>query len=132
MATVFHHIHVKTADWRAVVDWYTRCLGAKLVFELGHGNQPSFGARLELNGTHVHVTGLRSDGMGEKSPFPESYGFEHLAFFVDEDELAERLATMTAEGAKILEDAVFQGGRVVYVEIPGPIMIELMVRRPKR
>jgi catechol 2,3-dioxygenase-like lactoylglutathione lyase family enzyme len=133
MAIFFHHIHVKTEDWRAVVDWYQKHLGAKLVFPLAHGpDAPHFGARLQLHGTHFHVTSLRSVSQGEESPFPERYGFEHVAMFVDDEaELDQRVTTMKADGAKVLEDAVFQGLRVVYVEVPGPILIEFILA-PKR
>jgi catechol 2,3-dioxygenase-like lactoylglutathione lyase family enzyme len=115
MALQINHVHVKTRDPKKTVQFYVDNFGATVVSEVGKN-----GYRLNLHGLMVNV----SDFV-ETQTRQQHYGMEHLA--VDTDDYPATMATLRANGVKILEELVASGGRRVgFCEGPDGTQMEII------
>ena len=116
MAITFHHVHLKSKDSRKTAQWYVDNLGAKIVAELQTAPN-SF--RLDLHGLLMHVTPFYEDQSHE-----QLLGMEHIA--VETDEMNGLMDRLKANGARVLEETTFSGGRrVCFLESPDGIKLEV-------
>jgi catechol 2,3-dioxygenase-like lactoylglutathione lyase family enzyme len=115
MALRVNHVHLKTRDPRKTAQFYVDNLGATIVCELGRN-----GYRLNLHGLMMNVTGFVETQTRE-----QHYGLEHVA--VDTDDYPDTMATLRANGVKILEEVVgSSGGRVGFCEGPDGVQMEII------
>jgi catechol 2,3-dioxygenase-like lactoylglutathione lyase family enzyme len=115
MTLQINHVHVKTRDPKKTVQFYVNNFGATVVSEVGRN-----GYRLNLHGLMVNVSDFVETQTRE-----QHYGMEHLA--VDTDDYAATMATLRANGVKILEELVASGGRRVgFCEGPDGTQMEII------
>src|SRR5262249_39915569 len=110
-----HHVHVKTRDPRATMQFYVDNLGAKLIAEVG-----ARGYRVNLHGLTLTISPLIDTQTRE-----QHYGLEHIA--LDTDDYAGTLARLRANGVRILEELPpTNGRRVCFLEAPDGVQIEVI------
>jgi predicted enzyme related to lactoylglutathione lyase len=115
MAYGIQHVHLKTRDPKATMQFYIDNFGAALKAEI-----PGRGFRLDLHGLQLNITTLIASQSHE-----QHYGIEHIA--VDTDDYDSTLARMRSNGVKILEEmAPNNGRRVCFVEAPDGAQMELI------
>lgn len=115
MAMKLNHVHVKSPNPKQTADFYVETLGATLMAEIG-----TRGYRLNLHGLTINLTSFVEDQTRQ-----QLYGVEHFA--LDTDDMDGSLATLTAKGAKVLEQITGgTGRRVCFLEGPDGVQIELI------
>jgi catechol 2,3-dioxygenase-like lactoylglutathione lyase family enzyme len=115
MAYGIQHVHLKTRDPKATMQFYVDNFGATLKAEI-----PGRGFRLDLHGLQLNITTLIASQNHE-----QHYGIEHIA--VDTDDYEGTLARMRGNGVKILEEMPPNNGRrVCFVEAPDGAQMELI------
>ncbi|MGH7046564.1 MAG: VOC family protein [Stellaceae bacterium] len=115
MAYGIQHVHLKTRDPKATMQFYIENFGATLKAEI-----PGRGFRLDLHGLQLNITTLIASQSHE-----QHYGIEHIA--VDTDDYAGTIAQMRKNGVKILEEmAPNNGRRVSFIEAPDGAQMELI------
>lgn len=78
------------------------------------------GYRLDLNGLPLNVT-----GMIDSQSHDQVYGIEHIA--IDTDDIEGTVASLKAEGARILEEtSVGNGRKVCFFEGPEGVCLEVL------
>ena len=112
-----HHVHLKSRDPKGTMQFYVDNLGATLITEV-----PGRGYRVNLHGLQLNITSLIADQKRE-----QQYGLEHVA--VDTDDYTATLATLRANGVRILEELPpTNGRRVCFLEAPDGAQIEVIER----
>jgi predicted enzyme related to lactoylglutathione lyase len=115
MAYGVQHVHLKTRDPKATMQFYIDNFGASLKAEI-----PGRGYRLDLHGLQLNITTLIASQNHE-----QHYGIEHIA--VDTDDYDGTLARMRQNGVKVLEEmAPPAGRRVCFIEAPDGAQMELI------
>ena len=116
MTIGIHHLHVKTKNPKATMQFYVENLGATVIAELPDGTY-----RVRLDGLQMNITGLIGAQKRE-----QHYGLEHVA--VETDDYAGTLARFRANGARVLEELPpgGNGRRVGFVEAPDGVQIEII------
>ena len=114
MAFKLNHIHLKTPDPDATVKWYVDNLAAKVV-----SHNPAKGYKVDLHGLRLNISGP-DDGHLHK----QVYGFEHIA--IDTDDMSGAIATLKANGVKILGETTGRGGhKICTLEGPQGVILEV-------
>jgi catechol 2,3-dioxygenase-like lactoylglutathione lyase family enzyme len=116
MAYGIQHVHLKTPDPKATMQFYVDNFGATLKAEI-----PGRGFRLDLHGLQLNITTLIATQNHE-----QHYGIEHIA--VDTDDYSGTLERMRKNGVRILEEqrAANNGRRVCFIEAPDGAQMELI------
>lgn len=115
MAYGVQHVHLKTRDPKATMQFYVDNFGATLKAEI-----PGRGFRLDLHGLQLNITTLIASQSHE-----QHYGIEHIA--VDTDDYAGTVERMRNNGVNILEEmAPNNGRRVCFIEAPDGAQMELI------
>ena len=115
MAINVHHVHLKSRDPKQTMQFYVDNLGATVIAD----NGPR-GYRLNLHGLTVNLTPIVDTQKRE-----QHYGIEHIA--VDTDDYAGTLATLKANGVRILEEMPPNNGRrVCFLEAPDGAQVEVI------
>jgi catechol 2,3-dioxygenase-like lactoylglutathione lyase family enzyme len=134
----FGHVNLIADDWRRLADFYTQVFGCEVVpperdyagpdLERGTGI-----AGAVLHGAHLRLPGGAANGptleiyqyaANEDRPSPAAnrLGFGHIAFAVDDVEVA-RMAVLAAGGRSVGEVVTLQtsdGGRVTWCYVTDP------------
>src|SRR5437762_1128109 len=92
MSLTINHVHVKTRDPKATMQFYIDNFGATFVAEVG-----TRGYRVNLHGLMINITTIITDQTRE-----QQLGLEHIA--LDTDDYPGTLATLRANGVKVLEE----------------------------
>ena len=115
MGLGINHVHLKTRDPKQTMQFYVDHLGATLIAEVG-----TRGYRVNLHGLTLNITTIIDTQSRE-----QHYGMEHVA--VDTDDYPGTMATLRANGVKILEELVASGGRRVgFCEGPDGTQMEII------
>ena len=115
MAVSFQHVHLKTRDVRATVDYYIDNFGATKKAEM-----PGRGWQLDLHGTQLNITGIISEQTHD-----QHYGIEHLA--VVTDDYPATLAKLRDNGVTVLEELKGdRGNRVAFVAATDGAQVEVI------
>jgi catechol 2,3-dioxygenase-like lactoylglutathione lyase family enzyme len=115
MAVSFHHVHVKTRDVPATVQYYIDNFGATKKAEM-----PGRGWQLDLNGTQVNVTGLMTD-----QNHAQTFGIEHMGVMTDD--YPATMAKLRENGVTVLEELKGeQGNRVAFVSATDGSQMEII------
>ena len=132
MAFGIHHLHLKTRDPKATMQFYVDNLGATLVGEAG-----AHGYRVNLHGLQLNITPIM-----ETQGREQHYGMEHIG--VDTDDYAATLARLRANGVRVLEESALtasdlaaypwlppgaMGRRVCFLEAPDGVQIEVIEKK---
>jgi catechol 2,3-dioxygenase-like lactoylglutathione lyase family enzyme len=111
------HVHLKTRDPKATVQFYVDNFGATL-----KGDIPGRGFRVDLHGVQLNITTLIASQNHE-----QHYGIEHMA--VETDDYPGTLAQLQKNGVRILEELPPNNGkRVCFVECPDGAQMEIIER----
>lgn len=127
----FDHIHLRTSDPEATVDFFERMFGAEVTRSVYPDGTPYPGQpriSLDLGGQRVLLAPRHPDNPMTPAPKFPYYGLEHMALAVDDvDAAAEELE---ARGANIVIGPLsFQPGfRIAFIEGPDGVMVELVQR----
>nr|WP_294516784.1 VOC family protein [uncultured Rhodopila sp.] len=115
MAISFQHVHLKTRDVQATVQYYIENFGATRKAEM-----PGRGWQLDLHGTQLNITGIIPEQQHE-----QHYGIEHMA--VVTNDYPATLAALRANGVVVLEELQGdQGNRVAFVEATDGAQVEVI------
>ena len=115
MALQINHLHLKTRDPKTTAQFYIDNFGATMVAEVGRT-----GYRLNLHGLMMNVSTFVESQKRE-----QQYGMEHVA--VDTDDYPGTMATLRANGVKILEELIGSSGRRVgFCEGPDGVQMEII------
>ena len=115
MSFAVQHVHLKTRDPRATMQFYIDNFGASLIGEI-----PGRGYRVSLHGLQLNITTLIAAQQHE-----QHYGIEHIA--VETDDYAGTLARLKQNGVKILEELPPTNGRhVCFLEAPDGAHMEVI------
>jgi catechol-2,3-dioxygenase len=111
----FQHVHLKTRDVQATVQYYIDNFGATRKAEI-----PGRGWQLDLHGTQLNITGIIPEQKHD-----QHYGIEHMA--VVTDDYAATLATLRGNKVAVLEELrAEQGNRVAFVAATDGAQIEVI------
>jgi catechol 2,3-dioxygenase-like lactoylglutathione lyase family enzyme len=117
MTIGMHHVHVKTRDPKATLQFYVDNLGATLTADRG-----ARGYTVNLHGLQLNITPIIDSQTRE-----QHYGLEHIA--VDTDDYPGTLARFRANGVRVLEELPpTNGRRVGFLEGPDGTQIEVIER----
>jgi catechol 2,3-dioxygenase-like lactoylglutathione lyase family enzyme len=117
MSINVHHVHVKTRDPKATMQFYIDNLGATFVAEVG-----TRGYRVNLHGLMLNITTIIDTQTRE-----QHLGLEHIA--VDTDDYAGTMARFRAHGVRVLEELPpTNGRRVGFLQAPDGAQIEVIER----
>ncbi len=128
MTTVrFEHVHLRTADLTATVQWYVNMLGGTVAFLGMAYGAPS--AYVDVGDMRLSILAAREDESLEPATLQPRYGLDHFALAVDDLDAA--VADLRSKGAHILREpfALRAGGRAAFVEAPDRVRVELVERR---
>jgi catechol-2,3-dioxygenase len=115
MALQINHLHLKIRDPKTTAQFYIDNFGATMVAEVGRN-----GYRLNLHGLMMNVSTFV-----EAQKREQQYGMEHVA--VDTDDYPGTMATLRANGVKILEELIGSSGRRVgFCEGPDQVQMEII------
>jgi hypothetical protein len=115
MAISFQHVHIKTRDVAATVQYYIDNFGATRKAEI-----PGRGWQVDLHGTQLNITTLISEQNHE-----QHYGIEHMA--VTTDDYSGTLARLRENGVAVLEELKGStGNRVAFVAATDGSQMEII------
>jgi predicted enzyme related to lactoylglutathione lyase len=115
MALTFQHVHLKTRDVQATLQYYIDNFGATRKAEI-----PGRGWQLDLHGTQLNITGIIAEQKHE-----QQYGIEHMA--VVTDDYPGTLAKLRENGVAVLEELKGEkGNRVAFVAAPDGAQMEVI------
>jgi catechol 2,3-dioxygenase-like lactoylglutathione lyase family enzyme len=115
MAISFQHVHIKTRDVAATVQYYIDNFGATKKAEI-----PGRGWQVDLHGTQLNITTLISEQNHE-----QHYGIEHMA--VTTDDYSGTLARLRENGVAVLEELKGStGNRVAFVAATDGSQMEII------
>ncbi len=114
MAFNLNHVHLKTRDPAATIQFYIDNFGATLKAKTDTG------FNLDLHGLQLNVTDLNAAQKHE-----QHYGIEHIA--VNTNDYAGTLTSLRKQGVRILEELPREvGRRVCFVEAPDGAQMEVI------
>ena len=115
MPLSFQHVHVKTRDAAATVQYYIENFGATKKAEI-----PGRGWQLDLYGTQLNITGIITEQNHQ-----QSFGIEHMAVVTDDYEAS--LTKLRANGVDVLEELKGdKGNRIAFVAGPDGSQMEVI------
>ena len=122
----FDHVHLKSPDPGATVDWYVKAFGFKVVSD----NVRIYGDRFirceTVDGVTVNVSGARTDEHLGDGNADAHWGLEH--FGIKADDIDEEIARLTNLGAEVKEGPIdVPGGpRIAFLKTPVDVRVELL------
>lgn len=125
MATAFHHVHIKSKDPRATVQWWVDMFGAKVLPEFEFGTM--LFTPIDMDGVQINITGHAPEeavGMAEPQGIPY-WGLEHVGLLVDDMDAV--LARFEEQGRKIYVRRPGPGDfEIAFVDAPDGVVLELL------
>jgi predicted enzyme related to lactoylglutathione lyase len=134
----YAHTNLIARDWRLLADFYERVFGCRRVPPERDISGPALDAATGIRGARLRGVHLRLPGHGDAGPTleifeydaddrrppmqPNSTGFGHLAFVVDDVRAARRavLAAGGSEVGEVVAVAVPDAGTVTFVYLRDP------------
>jgi catechol 2,3-dioxygenase-like lactoylglutathione lyase family enzyme len=122
----YDHIHLRTRDPKATIQYYHDMFDAELVEYTQSNGQPR--TDLNLNGLTIFIAAVPPDAEIPLAPSEPYIGLDHLGLKVDD--LDEATAELKRRGATfILEPKTIRPGvRIAFVQGPDDVRIELLER----
>ena len=122
------HIHLKSENVKETARWYCRIFGGKVAFQGEYSGSKVY--YVDINGMKFVIFGkLENEDEPDWASLNSRYGLDHFGFAVDD--LEKTINELQAENVKILEGPITirPGLRIVYIEGPDKVRIELCERR---
>jgi len=119
-----HHIAIICSDYAKSKAFYTEVLGLQIIREVYRKERDSYKLDLSLNGVYL-IELFSFLNPPQRPSYPEAAGLRHLAFAVDNLELAIReLTSRSVEVEPIRVDAL-TGKKCTFFQDPDGLPLEL-------
>jgi len=116
MALMMNHVHLKTPDVTATVEFYKKNFGATYKADMNGGVQ------LDLHGLQINITTKMATQNHE-----QHYGIEHMALTTDD--YVGTMAQMRANGVQVLEELENNERRIAFLQCPDGAQMEIIERK---
>ena len=115
-----NHTHVTSRDPQKAVEFYTKVLGASLVFERESGS--GIITEVQLGGIPIRITGANTIDKSKADVF----GLHHLGMEVDNmDEFAAKMKASSVEFV-VEPSAMPNGDKVAFIKGPDEVLFEIV------
>jgi len=119
-----HHIAILASDYEVSKKFYTEILGFTIILETYRGERNSYKLDLSVNGKY-QIELFSFPDYRERASFPEAKGLRHLAFAVDDIEIAvDELLSHAVEVQEIRIDEI-TGKKFAFFYDPNGQPLEL-------
>ena len=120
---VIHHIAIICSDKDSALDFYVNKLGFPIIRENYRPERDDWKIDLKLNDeTEIELFIMK--GHPER-PSPESYGLRHLAFKVEDFDLAVRELEAKGIACEPVRLDTFTGGKATFFKDPDGLPLEI-------
>ncbi|MBR3963307.1 MAG: VOC family protein [Oscillospiraceae bacterium] len=120
---LIHHIAIICSDKNSAMDFYVKKLGFPVVRENYRPEREDWKIDLKLNDeTEIELFIMKNH---PKRPSPESYGLRHLAFKVDDIELAVKELEAKGIVCEPVRMDEFTGKKATFFKDPDGLPIEI-------
>jgi catechol 2,3-dioxygenase-like lactoylglutathione lyase family enzyme len=123
----YDHIHLRTRDLQAAIDFYVNMFDAKRVEFVQSNGVPR--VDLDLNGLTIFIAEVDAGAAIPSAPETPYVGLDHLGLRVEDIDAAA--AELKRRGANIIKGPVTirPGVRIAFVQGPDNVRIELLERK---
>ena len=118
-----HHIAVISSDWEKAKTFYIDKLGFELIREVHRPEQKDY-LRMLRQGDTVLELFIRPDAPARVNN-PEALGLRHLAFRVDDIEIAVTWLNSIGIATEPVREDKVNGGRFTFIKDPDGLPLEL-------
>ncbi|MBE6899746.1 MAG: VOC family protein [Ruminococcaceae bacterium] len=120
---VIHHIAIICSDKDSALDFYVKKLGFEIIRENYRPERDDWKIDLRLNGeTEIELFIMKGH---PQRPSPESYGLRHLAFKVEDFDLAVKELEAKGIACEPIRLDTFTGGRATFFRDPDGLPLEI-------
>lgn len=120
---VIHHIAIICSDKDSALDFYVKKLGFEIIRENYRPERDDWKIDLKLN-EETEIELFIMKGHPER-PSPESYGLRHLAFKVEDFDLAVKELEAKGIACEPVRIDTFTGGRATFFRDPDGLPLEI-------
>ena len=119
-----HHIAIICSNYEVSKNFYTEILGLKIINEVYRSERDSYKLDLSCNGKYI-IELFSFPDPAERPSYPEARGLRHLAFEVDDIDLAcSNLKASNISIEEIRTDEI-TGRRFTFFQDPDGLPLEL-------
>ncbi len=119
-----HHIAIICSDYAKSKAFYTEVLGLQIIREVYRKERDSYKLDLSLNGTYL-IELFSFPSPPQRSSYPEAAGLRHLAFAVDDLELAVRELNVRGVQVEPVRIDIITGKKCTFFQDPDGLPLEL-------
>lgn len=120
---VIHHIAIICSDKDSALDFYVKKLGFEIIRENYRPERDDWKIDLRLNSeTEIELFIMKGH---PQRPSPESYGLRHLAFKVEDFDLAVKELEAKGIACEPVRIDTFTGGRATFFRDPDGLPLEI-------
>ena len=120
---LIHHIAIICSDKDSALDFYVSKLGFEIIRENYRPERDDWKIDLRLNGeTEIELFIMKGH---PQRPSPESYGLRHLAFKVEDFDLAVKELEAKGIACEPIRLDTFTGGRATFFRDPDGLPLEI-------
>jgi glyoxylase I family protein len=119
-----HHIAIICSDYAKSKTFYTEVLGLQIIREVYREERDSYKLDLSLNGTYL-IELFSFPNPPQRPSYPESAGLRHLAFAVDDIELAVRKLNDRGVQVEPVRIDTITGKKCTFFQDPDGLPLEL-------
>ncbi len=119
-----HHIAIICSDYAKSKTFYTEVLGLQIIREVYRKERDSYKLDLSLNGTYL-IELFSFPNPPQRPSYPEAAGLRHLAFAVDDLELAVRELNDRGVQVEPVRIDTITGKKCTFFQDPDGLPLEL-------
>ncbi|WP_033167980.1 VOC family protein [Clostridium sp. KNHs205] len=119
-----HHIAIICSDYAKSKTFYTEVLGLQIIREVYREERDSYKLDLSLNGTYL-IELFSFPNPPQRPSYPEAAGLRHLAFAVDDIELAVRKLNDRGVQVEPVRIDTITGKKCTFFQDPDGLPLEL-------
>jgi glyoxylase I family protein len=119
-----HHIAIICSDYAKSKTFYTEVLGLQIIREVYREERDSYKLDLSLNGTYL-IELFSFPNPPQRPSYPEAAGLRHLAFAVDDIELAVRKLNDRGVQVEPVRIDTITGKKCTFFQDPNGLPLEL-------
>ena len=119
-----HHIAIICSDYAKSKTFYTEVLGLQIIREVYREERDSYKLDLSLNGTYL-IELFSFPSPPQRPSYPEAAGLRHLAFAVDDLELAVRELNDRGVQVEPIRIDTITGKKCTFFQDPDGLPLEL-------
>lgn len=119
-----HHIAIICSDYAKSKAFYTEVLGLQIIREVYRKERDSYKLDLSLNGTYL-IELFSFPSPPQRSSYPEAAGLRHLAFAVDDLEMAVRELNVRGVQVEPVRIDIITCKKCTFFQDPDGLPLEL-------